>query len=213
MPVREPEVPDSPLTGQGSPDSGPPPRLGGRLRRLARWVEPLLWVALALFLLERLGPQVVAWTGLPLPVRGELVGFAPEWEEASLEGERVGSGQGQGQIQVVTFWATWCRVCGVELPFVDRVHTRWAESGQVRVVALSIDQGAPVRIREHVEEKGYHFPVALASGETRWAFGGIPGVPTTFILDREGVIRHRLVGMTGPGTIQRAVERLLEESP
>jgi peroxiredoxin len=61
-----------------------------------------------------------------------------------------------------------------------------------------------------VEEKGYAFPIALADADLRRAFGGIPGVPTTFILDRDGVIRHRMVGVTGPGTIQRAVERLIE---
>lgn len=182
-----------------------------RIRHVAGKLEPLLWVALGLFVLARFGPQLVAWTGLPVPLGGDMVGETPAWEVTSLEGIPLSSVEGQGRVQVITFWATWCRVCSVELPFVERVHNRWSDSGDVRVVGLSIDQGGPARVRMHAEEQGWTFPMALADPELRRSFGGIPGVPTTFILDREGVVRYRMVGVTGPGTIQRAVARLVEE--
>ena len=181
-----------------------------RIRAVAARLEPLLWVALALFALARFGPQLIAWTGLPMQVGGDLVGESPAWEVLTLNGEHLDAASGLGQVQVITFWATWCRVCSVELPFVDRVHERWGASGDVRVVALSIDQGGAARVREHVAQKGYTLPVAMADADLRRAFGGIPGVPTTFIVDREGVVRYRLVGVTGPGTLQRAVERLVD---
>lgn len=183
-----------------------------RIRTLAGQLEPLLWVAIGLFALARFGPQIVAWTGIPMPMGGDLIGEAPAaWEAVTLDEAPLDAASGLGQVQVITFWATWCNVCAVELPFVDRVHGRWAETGDVRVLGLSIDQGGATRVREHAADKGYAFPIALADAELRRAFGGIPGVPTTFILDREGVIRHRMVGVTGPGTIQRAVDRLVRE--
>jgi thiol-disulfide isomerase/thioredoxin len=192
-------------------ETSPSPPPWSRVRTAASRLEPLLWFALVLFVLGRFGPQIVAWTGLPMELGGDLVGETLAWEPlTTLDGDPFDAPSGLGHVQVITFWATWCRVCSVELPFVDRVHERWGATGEVRVVGLSIDQGGVDRVRAHVEEKGYALPVAMADAEVRRAFGGIPGVPTTFILDREGVVRYRMVGVTGPGTIQRAVERLVE---
>ena len=192
----------STLPSGGPPGSGKDPERPSLLRRL----EPLLWVGLALFLLARFGPQIQAWTGIG-PPQGE----APSVEVVTLDGRSIGTEETRGRVQVVTFWATWCRVCHVELPAIQRVHERWGEDGGVMVLGLAVDQGGERLVRAHGEERGYTFPLAMASPNLRRSFGGISGVPTTFIVDRDGVVRHTLIGLSGPRTLQRAVARLLRE--
>jgi cytochrome c biogenesis protein CcmG, thiol:disulfide interchange protein DsbE len=190
---------------------------------MVRHLEPVLWLALAIFVLARFGPQLQAWTGIgPAPV-GQV---PPELVISTLEGTTLGPAEREGRIQVVTFWATWCRVCRFELPAVQRVHETWAGTGEVMVVGISIDQGGEALVRAHADAHGYTFPQAMAGGpvagsgrgaaghgvvDLRRAFGGIHGVPTTFLVDRDGRIRYTLVGVSGPGTLQRAVRRLVEE--
>lgn len=184
-----------------------------RWRTALRWGERILFVALLIFLAERLGPRITAWTGLGpsfapverleagLPPAVGLDGFALPPEQVEAAGERV---------RVITFWATWCRVCGWELPTLERVHRELADQG-VEVLALSIDQGGPGVVLEYRERRGFTLPMAMAGTGSREVFGGIPGIPTTFVIGSDGVIHHRIVGASGPGTIRRAAERLLEE--
>ena len=206
MPDSMPEA-----TSEAPPSDAPPPR---PRRSVFRHLEPVLWLALAIFVLARFGPQIQAWTGIGPAPTGEV---PPGLVIATLEGETLGPAERDGRIQVITFWATWCRVCRLELPSVQRVHESWAGTGEVVVVGISIDQGGEAVVRAHVEAQGYTFPQSMAAQpampDLRRVFGGIQGVPTTFVVDREGQIRHILVGVSGPGTLQRAVRRLLEETP
>lgn len=199
-------------------EAAPPPEAAPRSPRssLFRTLEILLWIGLALFLFNRFGPQIQAWTGIgPSPV-GEI---PASLAFTTLEGEAFGPEAREGRIQVVTFWATWCRVCRLELPAVQRLHEGWEGSDEVVVVGISIDRGGDALVRSHASEQGLTFPQAMATpqpgvegGDLRRAFGGIQGVPTTFVVDREGRIRYTLVGVSGPGTLQRAVRRLVEEA-
>lgn len=181
------------------------------MARALRFLEPFLWVGLALFFLNRFGPQLSAWTGLG-PPSGSAALAAPSFHLMTLDGAVLDSREMGGTVQVITFWATWCRVCRVELPSIQRVAEEWGDEDGVMVLGLSIDQGGAGVVRNYVTERGFTFPQALADRDTRWAFGGIPGVPTTFIVDSQGVVRHKLVGLTGPGTVQRAVRRLVDEA-
>jgi len=191
---------------------------------LLRRLEPLLWLGVGLLLLERYGPQLSAWTGIGPP--GEV---APVLEVVTLDGHPWPSALPTGgaastmspasgeevtslpPVRVLTFWATWCTVCGWELPTLQALHEEWADSSEVAIVALSIDRGGADLVRAHALEEGFTFPIALADGRIRAGFGGIPGVPTTIVIDREGRIRHTMIGITGPGTLRRAVRRLVDE--
>ncbi len=200
--------PDSRATGDQTSPEGP--EQTPAWRRALRWGERILWIVLLIFLAEQLGPRVAAWTGIGpsfAPVETLSGGLPPAF---SLEGEPLDDPQLADRIRVVTFWATWCRVCGWELPTLDRLHRELADDGVV-VMALSIDGGGPDVVRTYREERGLELPMAMAGAGSREVLGGIPGIPTTFIIDPEGRIRHRVVGASGPGTLRRAVDRLVEE--
>jgi len=203
---------DPPSGASGSPEHDESPRRARASRRsLLSRIEPFLWLGLAVFVLVRFGPQLSAWTGIGPPSPEESTPV-PALEVQALDGSTIGPETTRGRVQVITFWATWCSVCRLELPAVQRVHATWEGTDQVVVLGLSIDGGSGARVRDHGRQEGFTFPLVMADNELRRAFGGIPGIPTTFVVDRQGKVRHTLVGLSGPGTLQRAVRRLVEES-
>ena len=80
------------------------------------------------------------------------------------------------------------------------------------VIGLSTDVGSEAPIREWVEERGFTFPIGRATNAHRSAFGGIAGIPTTYLIDRSGVVRHRVVGYFTPPALRVAVGRLVDEA-
>jgi peroxiredoxin len=169
------------------------------------WVERLVTVALLAFVVVRLGPQLGALTGI-----GPEVGRAPEYAFRALDGTEVRSADLRGRVVVLNFWATWCGPCRLEMPSLQALHEDAAAEG-VAVLGLSTDVGSVSAVEAFLSERGITYPVGSATAEHRRAFGGIPGIPTTFVIDRSGTVRHKVVGYFAPPAMRAAVRRLLDE--
>lgn len=201
----DPDVPDP-----GPPPDASPARSRSRLATGLRRIEPLFWVGLVAFVLWRFGPQLAAWTGVPVPTGSDRV-VPAQVEVPLLAGGELAPGAADGTVHVLWFWASWCRVCAFEAPMVERLHADWAHGDrEVRVTALSIDRGGPEVAEAHARAEGWTLPLGMAGPQIRGAVGGVSAVPTTVVVDGEGRIRHVMVGVTGPGTVRRAVERLVD---
>ena len=174
-------------------------------RRVLRVVEVVFWIAVALFVIERVGPQLSAWTGI-----GPIEGSVPEWSLTTLEGERLTSTELSGDVVVANFWATWCGPCRLEMPVLQKLHEQYGAEG-VRVVGFSGDAGGADRVREWLAEREIDYPIGFATPDARRAFGGIGAFPTTFVIGADGVVRHRVVGYFAGPAMRAAVERALEE--
>ncbi len=122
-----------------------------------------------------------------------VLSVAPAWQLTTLDGKPVGSEELKGKVVVVDFWATWCGPCVHEIPGYIALQKKYAERGLV-IVGVSVDQQGAGVVTKFVSSKGINYPVALATPEIIAAFGGIEGIPTTFLIDREGRLRHRKVG-------------------
>ncbi len=173
------------------------------LQRTIRWIEWVVLVALLVFVGLRLWPQARAWAGPP-----EDLGKSPPIEVVTLAGRSIDANALRGKVVVLNFWATWCLPCRVEMPALQSLHERYADEGLV-VLGLSTDADGEEAVRRYVEERDLTFPIALTDPATRWAFGGVEKIPTTFLIGREGVIRHKVVGYFAAPGLKRAVRRLL----
>lgn len=182
------------------PDAPPPP-----WKRALVWVERIVTAGLLLFVAVRLAPQI-----------GALVGFSPDaaedpsWALVTLDGDTVTSAELRGSVVVVNFWATWCIPCRMEMPSLQRLHERHA-GDDVHVLGFSVDVGGAGAVRSFLRERGITYPVGRATDADRRAFGGIAGIPSTFVIDRAGTVRHRVVGYFAPPALEAAVSRLLRE--
>ena len=198
---RPPDPPPEDTEDASSPPDGPPPSWW---RTGLRWGERLLWIGLLVFAVIRLGPQVGAWLGV-----GPTLGTAPDFSVRTLDGATIATADLRGRVVLVNFWATWCPPCRIEIPALQRLHEDFADDGLV-VLGLSTDAGGTGAVAEFLADRGVSYPVAMADGPTRRAFGGVSALPTTFILDREGVVRHRVYGFFAPPAMRAAVGRLLD---
>jgi peroxiredoxin len=201
------EAPTDPLS-TGAPTEAPSREAGAPLpwwRTALRWAERVLWIGVLAFAVVRLGPQVGALLGV-----GPALGSTPDFTLRTLDGSTLGAEELRGRVTVVNFWATWCPPCRIEIPALQSIHEDYADEGLV-VLGISTDAGGEGAVRPFLEERGVTYPVALADNAVRRAFGGITALPTTFIVDREGVIRHRVFGFFAPPAMRAAVRRLLEE--
>jgi cytochrome c biogenesis protein CcmG, thiol:disulfide interchange protein DsbE len=178
------------------------------LRRVRAWriLEAFVWIAVLLFVGYRLWPQVAAALAVGAP-REE----APPFLVTSLEGDEISLESLRGQVVLVNFWATWCPPCRVEMPGFERVYRDRRDDGFV-IVGLSTDQGGRADVEAFLAERGISFPVAMAPGQVVRDFGGVRGLPTSFLIDRQGRIRHTVTGYFAEPALRLAVSRLLAES-
>jgi thiol-disulfide isomerase/thioredoxin len=94
---------------------------------------------------------------------------------------------------VLDFWATWCGPCIAEIPEYSE-FTRKNQGRGVEVVGVVVDSGDPQDIQDFVREHRITYRQLLGNEETMDAFGGNRGLPTTFVIDRQGVIRKKVMG-------------------
>jgi cytochrome c biogenesis protein CcmG, thiol:disulfide interchange protein DsbE len=195
-----------PERGDGSvPEWGEATRRWLDRKWLGRALNVLLWVAVVGFLGYRLWPQVAAALAV-----GTGSAEAPDFALRTLDGEVVALEDLRGQVVLVNFWATWCPPCRVEMPGFERVYRDRRDEGFI-IVGISTDRSGSAGVREFLEQRGVTFPVAMATDAVVRDFGGVRALPTSFLIDREGIVRHQVRGMFAEPALRLAVDRLLRE--
>jgi len=131
----------------------------------------------------------------PGAVRGPEIGkLAPDFQLNNLDGQLVSLSDFRGRPVLVTFWTTWCPPCRSEMPFIQDTFTdkKWLDEG---LVVLAIDIGeSPSIVREFVKDYGLTFPMLLDIERDVSLEYHVRAIPTTFFIDREGMIRDIKIG-------------------
>ena len=132
---------------------------------------------------------------------------APLFSRPDVNGGRVSLADLRGKVVLLNFWATWCAPCRVEIPRFMQWQQQYGRQG-FQVVGISIDDtDAPVRTFVHTMRLNY--PVVMGDAELGQAYGGIFGVPVSFLIDRQGIIRGRIEGEANPRTLEFQIRKLL----
>ncbi len=131
---------------------------------------------------------------------------APDFALPTGEGTRIQLASLRGKVVLLNFWATWCPPCRAEMPVLESAYRRYGDDG---FVVLAVDVGETAeQVRAFREEFGITFPTVLDPGPVADAYG-VLGIPTSFFLDREGVVRLRWSGPVDEGLVRQKVEELL----
>jgi cytochrome c biogenesis protein CcmG/thiol:disulfide interchange protein DsbE len=142
----------------------------------------------------------------PMLPPGELAGPAPPFTLADLNGKPVSLSDFRGKVVVLDFWATWCPPCRAEIPdFID-LQKEYGSQG-VQIVGIALDE--PEKVLAFARQNGMNYPVLLGSDEVSMKYGGIEGIPTTFIIDRDGKIVNRFEGFRPRQVFETEIKNVL----
>ena len=133
---------------------------------------------------------------------------APDFSLESSDGGTVTLSSLKGQVVLVNFWATWCGPCKIEMPWFIEFQRKYKDRG-FSVVAISLDEEGWDAVRPFAEELQANFPIVLGDVAVEEKFGGVAALPTTFVIDKEGMIHSRHTGLVSKGDYEDEIESLL----
>ncbi|SHO49716.1 TlpA disulfide reductase family protein [Desulfopila aestuarii] len=125
-----------------------------------------------------------------------------------VDGAEVDSRSFSGKVLLVSFFATWCPPCIEEIPTFIELQTSYADEG-FSVVALSVDQGGPEAVATLVGKKKINYPVLMADEETMEKFGGVYGIPVSFLVNMEGNVVKKYPGYVPKSILQKDIQSML----
>lgn len=119
---------------------------------------------------------------------------------ADLDGRRVSTGGMRGKVVIVNFWATWCPPCRAEIPDLIALQEKYKDS--LQIVGVSQDEVPPEQVKAFATAHKINYPIVMTTNEIERLFPGIRALPTSFVLDREGRLVQKHVGMLNPDLIE-----------
>jgi thiol-disulfide isomerase/thioredoxin len=140
---------------------------------------------------------------------GEVGSHLPDFALKDLQGNEVSSAGLRGKVVLIDIWATWCQPCKKEMPGYQKLLDQYGSRG-FAVVGLKSeimpDTENPIRFAKEI---GVHYPLAVAPTDVVQKFGGIEGLPTTMIYDRQGILRKKVIGFEYTDNFESALKPLL----
>ncbi len=132
---------------------------------------------------------------------------APNFSRLDLHHKKIELTSSRGKVILLNFWATWCGPCLVEMPTFTEWQNKYG-SEKFQVIGISMDDAAPDVIAT-VNKLKLNYPVLMGDEHLGAAYGGVLGLPVTFLIDRHGKIRARYQGVSDLTRIKGDIERLL----
>ena len=176
-------------------------------RRNARSIARI-WVLLMLFagLLPGAHISAVGAPAVSAPLT-LLNRKAPEIACKDLSGKKLNLRGFRGKVVLLNFWATWCAPCQLEMPVFSKWQQQYGPQG-LQIVGISMDDDAPP-VRKLVAELKLGYPVAMGDALLGERWGGVLGLPLTYLIDRDGIVRAQFQGETDLDTIEKRLKLAL----
>ncbi len=137
-----------------------------------------------------------------------VLGKAENWSLTRLDGSVLHSSELAGKVVVIDFWATWCPPCRAEIPGYVGMQQDLEQEGLV-IVGVSLDEDGPEVVRKFAQRYGVNYEMVMGDERMVDTFGGVRVIPTTFLIDRDGQVRHRKEGMMERSEYEPLIRSLL----
>jgi thiol-disulfide isomerase/thioredoxin len=152
------------------------------------------------------GPQ-----GQEAALQGELKGkTAPDFELATLNGKKMKLSDLRGKAVVLDFWATWCVPCKIEMPWFVELQKQYGPEG-LAIIGVAMDDSSDEEISKFAKELGVNYPILRGKEAVGEAYGGLPGLPTTFFIGRDGKIVDQDAGLVSRKVIEEKIKASLAQ--
>jgi peroxiredoxin len=153
-------------------------------------------------------------TGRVRPAAAATKGHsAPDFVLTDLQGRTVKLSDLRGKAVVLNFWATWCPPCKEEIPWFVELQKRYGSQG-LQIVGVSMDDDRDQKdVEKFAAANSINYPVLLGKENVAEQYGGIDYLPTTFYIDRDGIVMDRVFGQPGRDEIEQNVKRAIASKP
>jgi thiol-disulfide isomerase/thioredoxin len=183
-----------------------PVREGGRnplaLVVVAVIVAGMLYIGF--HMARRPGPEAPAILSKSTP--------APDFTLQSLDGKNMRLSDFRGKAVLLNFWATWCGPCKIEMPWFVDLQKEYGPQG-LQIVGVAMDDSSKEDIAKFAKEMGVNYPVLIGKEAVGDEYGGVPALPESFFIGRDGKIIDKIIGLKGKGEIEDSIKRALDTSP
>ncbi len=145
-------------------------------------------------------------TGCSEPLGAQVGEPAPDFKLENLDGQSVSLSDLRGKPVLLNFWTTWCDPCRAEMPYLQQVYEEWSGKGLV-VLAINIGE-SPSEVKRFLQTYNLSLPVLLDTKEATARKYNITGIPTSFFIDKDGIIQVKIIGAFPSKTV---IERNLNK--
>jgi thiol-disulfide isomerase/thioredoxin len=182
--------------------SVPGPTAGGRRNPLALLVVAVVAAAMLFFgfhMARRSGATPSLTKSTP----------APDFTLQSLDGKNMSLSDLRGKAVLLNFWATWCGPCKIEMPWFIELQKQYGSQG-LQIVGVAMDDSSKEDIAKFASDMGVNYPVLLGKEAVGEAYGGVPALPESFFIGRDGKIVDKIIGLKGKAEIEDAIKKALD---
>jgi len=132
--------------------------------------------------------------------------MAPPFLLRDINGKIVSTADWKGKVVILNFWATWCPPCREEVPELVQLQANYKD--KLLVIGASEDEDEPQKVRQFVQRFGMNYPVVMATKELIDNYGGVPALPTSFLIDPQGRVVQKHTGLYEYEVYEREVRAL-----
>ena len=135
---------------------------------------------------------------------------APEFKLVSTKGEKISLSKYKGKVVIIDFWATWCGPCRKGIP--DLIELQKEFGKDIVVIGISLDTGTKEAVIPFMQKMGINYPVLYGTYEITQQYGGVEGIPTSFVINKKGEIVDKYVGLVPKSDYTDLIKKLLKKS-
>jgi cytochrome c biogenesis protein CcmG/thiol:disulfide interchange protein DsbE len=132
---------------------------------------------------------------------------APPLQEKDIYGKPVNKDNWSGKVVLINFWATWCPPCREEIPELLALKKEYKD--RLEIVGISEDEDPPESVAKFARQKGMMYPIVMATPELIESYGGVPALPTSFLIDTQGRVVQKHSGLYPIEWYHREIRSLL----
>jgi thiol-disulfide isomerase/thioredoxin len=137
---------------------------------------------------------------------------APDFTLESLDGKTMKLSDFRGKAVLLNFWATWCGPCKIEMPWFVELQNQYAAQG-FQIVGVAMDDASKEDIGKFAKDMGVNYPILIGKESVGDQYGGVPALPESFLIGRDGKIVDKIIGLRGKAEIEDAIKRAINTQP
>jgi thiol-disulfide isomerase/thioredoxin len=132
---------------------------------------------------------------------------APDFQAKDLDGKDISLQAFKGKVILLNFWATWCGPCRAEIPGLVDLQSKYKDS--LQIIGMAVDEEDDTELRNVMKSEAINYPIVMTAGTVRMAYGGITALPTVFVINPDGRVVQKHVGLFNPALYETEVRALL----